>query len=96
MLREVRRLDTVAEPHASAGGLPAAEDRLEQGCLPRPVRADERDVLAALQHERGVVEQLLLACLERQPVRLDHDPPRPGGLQELEAKRSARSRGQTR
>ena len=51
VLREVRGLDAVAESHLAAVGLAAAEQRLEQRRLARAVRADERDVLAALERE---------------------------------------------
>ena len=65
VLGEVRRLDAVAERTLPAAGLAAAEDRLEQRRLARAVRADQRDVLAALERERRVVQQLLVAGAQR-------------------------------
>jgi len=37
------------------------EHRLEQRCLPRAVRPDERNMLAALDCEAGVVQEDALA-----------------------------------
>src|SRR5439155_2264774 len=48
LLREVADLDAVPDPNA----IPAHQ-LLQQRRLARPVRADERDVLAALHCERG-------------------------------------------
>ena len=61
LLREVRGLHAVPEPRSPGTGLAVAEDRLEQRRLARAVRADERDMLAALECERRVVEQVLVA-----------------------------------
>ena len=61
LLREVRGLHAVPEPRLARPGLAVAEHRLEQRRLARAVRADERDMLAALQRERRVVEQVLVA-----------------------------------
>ena len=69
VLREVRRLDAVAEPHRAGRGLAAAEQRLEQRRLARAVRADEGDVLAALERERDAVEQLLVAGRDARALR---------------------------
>ena len=93
VLREVRRHDAVADPDALA---PAAEERLEQRRLPGAVRADERDVLAALDRERDVVEQVLLACRQRQLLDLGDHLPAARRVQELEAEplRAAREQRQ--
>ena len=58
-------------PHAAVVGLALADERAQQRRLPRAVRADERDVLAALERERRVVQQLALADPQRDVVRLD-------------------------
>ena len=88
VLGEVGRLDAVAEADRARVGRAVADERLEQGRLARAVRADERDVLPALDHERAALEQLLAACREAEPVDLDHDPAGAGRLQELEAERA--------
>ena len=84
MLREVRELDTVADP-----AQPAADDRVEQRRLAGAVRSDEGDVLAALEHELGVLEQRLVACGERDLLGLEHHSAAARGLEELEAQRPA-------
>ena len=58
MLREVRDLDAVAE------AVPAGDDLLEKRRLPAAVGADEGDVLASLECQRDVVQELLVACLD--------------------------------
>ena len=65
-----------------------ADDRLEQRRLARAVRADQGHVLAALEHELGVREQRLRARCEVEALGLDHRPPAPRRLQELEAERA--------
>ena len=67
VLREVRRLDAVPEPELPGRRLPAAEQRLEERRLPRAVRPDEGDVLAALDRERHVREELLVARASATP-----------------------------
>ena len=57
VLREVRGDDPVAQLDTPLVGLTLAEERLEERRLAGSVRADERDVLAALEHERGAVEE---------------------------------------
>ncbi len=89
MLREVRRDDAVAELDAALVRLALPEERLEERRLPRPVRADERDVLAALEHERRAVEEQLVARRDDEPFRVEDDPSRSRWLQELEAERAA-------
>src|SRR5262249_13225879 len=69
VLGEVRRYDAVTELRVAGRWIAKVEDRLEQGRLPRSVRADERHVLGALERERRVLEQLLLARVERQALR---------------------------
>ena len=70
VLREVRGHDAVAELDAARVGLACAEEGLEQGRLPRAVRADERDVLAALEHERRPVEEQLVAGAQHDSTRI--------------------------
>ena len=65
VLGEVGGHDAVARPRRAGGGLAPAEHRLEQRGLPRAVRPDERDVLAALQREGRVGEQGLVARRRR-------------------------------
>ena len=89
MLGEVGRLDAVAEADHARIGCAIADERLEQRRLARSVRPDEGDVLAPLDHERGTVEQRLAARRQPQPLDLDHDPPGPRRLEELEAERAA-------
>src|SRR5581483_6868837 len=93
VLGEVRGHDVVTEPDAPAGRLAAAEQGLEQRRLAGAVRPDERDMLAADDRERRLVEESLVACLE--PQALDHEDvaARAGRLEELEAERPSRGRG---
>ena len=70
-------------------GAPVADECLEQCRLARSVRADERDVLPSLDHERAIVDQLLPACREVESFDLDNGPPCPRRLEELEAERAA-------
>ena len=65
-----------------------ADERLEQGGLARSVRADERDVLPSLDHERAAFDQLLAARRQTEPVDVDHGPARARRLEELEAERA--------
>src|SRR5262249_33490889 len=90
VLREVRRLDAVAEAHLARGRVAAAEDRLEQRRLAGAVRSDERHVLAALERDRRVMQQLLLARAQVGSLGIHHDPPRARRLEELEAERAPR------
>ena len=92
MLGEVGRLDAVAEADRARVGRALAHERLEQRRLAGAVRADEGDVLPALDHERAAVDQLLAARREPQPLDLDDGPARPGRLEELEAERAAAPR----
>ena len=89
VLGEVRGDDAVAELHAPLVRLPEAEERLEERRLARSVGPDERDVLPPLEHDRGAVEQELVAGGDDEVVRLEHDPAGARGLQELEAERPA-------
>ena len=89
MLGEVGGLDAVAEAHDPLVGVALAHERLEQGRLPGAVRADEGDVLAALDHERARVDQRLAACGEPQALHLGDRSARPGRLEELEPHRAA-------
>ena len=75
----------------SSGGA-RAEQRLEQRRLAGAVRPDERDVLASLEHERGAVEEQLVARRDDEVVRLEHDPPGTRRPEELEAERPTLAR----
>ena len=82
----------MADAHAAVVRLAAAEQRLDQGRLAGAVRPDERDVLAALERERRVVEQLALADPEGDALRLDDGSSAARRIDEAEAEplRSAR------
>ena len=85
LLREVRRYDTVTQAHGSTLRVSLLEDGLQQRRLPRAVRSDEGDVLAALDREARVPEEHAAADRNLEPVCLDDRPTASGGLQELEA-----------
>ena len=85
LLREVADLDGVADPNAPFVRLALADERAQQRRLPGAVRADERDVLAALEREGRVVQQLALADPQRDVVRLDDGPPAARRVDEAEA-----------
>src|SRR6185436_11660007 len=89
VLGEVGRDDSVADSDPSLVRLPLTEESLQQRRLARPVRADQRDVLSALEDERRVVEEQLVPRRDDESFRVEHDPARPGGPQELEAERPA-------
>ena len=82
----------MAELHPALLRLPLTEQRLEERRLARPVRADERDVLAALEDERGAVEQELVPGRDDEVVRLEDDAAGAGGAEELEAERAPLAR----
>ena len=92
VLREVGRHDPVAEPDRSVSRLAGAEDRLEQRRLAGAVRADEPDVLAALEGERRLGQQLLVARAHAELGRLEHRAAAASGLEELEPERPAAAR----
>jgi hypothetical protein len=92
VLGEVGRLDAVPEPHLAGRRVAPAEQRLQHRRLARAVGTDQRHVLAALQRDRGAVQQLLLAGAHVEPLRVDHDPAAPRRLEELEAERAPRAR----
>ncbi len=79
----------MAEADHAGVGRAVADEGLEQRRLAGSVRADERDVLGPLDHERGTVEQRLAAGREPQPLDLDDGAPGPRRLEELEAERAA-------
>src|SRR5207253_4127043 len=86
VLREVRGLDPVSER--------PAQQLLEQRRLAGPVRADERHVLATLDRERHVREQVLVAGRQLEVLHLDDRPPAAGRVEELEAERPPAARQQ--
>jgi hypothetical protein len=87
VLREVRRDDAVTEPGAAAVQRAPAEQRFEQRRLPRAVRADEGDLLAALEDEVGALEQPLVAGGEGDALGLEHDAAGSPRVQEVETQR---------
>src|SRR5262249_40865336 len=89
LLREVADLDAVADPDALS-----AHEPFEQGRLARAVRADERDVLAALERERRFAQQDTVADRDLQAVRLHDGASAPRRLEELEAEPARTTRQQ--
>ncbi len=89
LLREVADLDAVAERADLA-----LDEPLEQRRLAGAVRPDKRDVLAALDRERRVVEQDALADRDLDAVRLDDGAPAARRLEELEAEPARLAREQ--
>src|SRR4051794_24553986 len=65
VLGEVADLGVVASAQLALLELAASGQRLDQRRLAGAVRADERDVLAALEPQLGVVEELLVARAQR-------------------------------
>ena len=76
VLGEVRGLDAVPDPDRSGDGLALPEHRLEQGRLAGAVRADERDVLAALEHELAPSSSCLSPAATAARSRVEHHPTR--------------------
>src|SRR5262249_24312858 len=85
VLREVRRHDAVPEPQLAGRRVAETEERLEERRLPRPVGADECNVLAAFDCKRSVVQQLLVAGADGESLCDSDVTAGPRGLQELEA-----------
>ena len=84
VLGEVRGHYAVTEPDRAGERLAAVEQRLEERRLAGPVRADEPHVLAALERQPRVVEQLLVAGRDPQSLGLDHGSAAPGRVEEVE------------
>src|SRR5947209_614054 len=84
LLREVGGGDAVAEG--------PGEERLEQGRLAGAVWADERHVLAAVEPERDVAEQLLVARGHVETGEVEHRLAAPRRVEELEAEGAAAGR----
>src|SRR3954451_25233720 len=82
VLRQVPELHVVAGAQLAAVELAMADQRLEQRRLAGPVRADEGDVLAALEPQLGVVQQH--ATRDRQPPVLELEDHPPRALRRLE------------
>src|SRR5579859_3863534 len=89
LLREIPDLHAVPDAHLFAG-----DDSLEERRLAGAVRADQGDVLAALERERRVAQQLTLADRDIEVLRLDHGASAARGLEELEAERARATRQQ--
>ena len=87
VLREVGRLDAVAELELARVHSARAEQGLDERGLAAAVRADQRDALPALDRERGVLEQRLVAVPEHEAVDLGDDPAAARGLREAERER---------
>src|SRR5256714_14098724 len=85
VLGEVGRSDAVSQPRRACDRLPQREQRLEQRRLAGSVRADERDVLAALEREADIVQQLLRAGGDLEALRLDHGPAAPRRVEKIES-----------
>ena len=85
VLREVAGHDAVPDGDLPVlDGMPV-EDRCEQRRLARPIRADEPDLLAALDDDRGAVEEPLVSGRERDVLGLEDDAPAPRRVEEVEA-----------
>ena len=91
LLGEVRRFDAVTKMRTPRRCGAASEDRLEQCRFAGAVRADERDVLAALDRERRAAEQYALTDVNGEIVGFDHRSTAARRLQELEAERALTS-----
>ena len=94
LLREVRRLDAVAESDAPGCRGARAQHGLEQRRLSGPVRPDESHVLAALDRKAHVVEKRAGADLDVDATRLDDRASAARWLQELESEPAALPREQ--
>ena len=88
VLGEVAELDVVAAAQATGLERAVPGQRLDQRRLADPVRADQRDVLAALEPELAVLEQRATGHLEAGVVELEHHPPGALGGAEAEAERA--------
>ena len=75
----------MTDPHRAAVELAAAGQGGDQGRLAGPVRADQADVLAALQPQLRVLEQDAFADLQLRVLHLQHDAP--GALRRGEGER---------
>src|SRR5439155_26997857 len=75
----------VSQPHRACNRLPHGEQRLQQRRFAGSVRADARDVLAALEREADVVQQLFRAVGDLEALRLDHGPAASRRVEEIEA-----------
>ena len=62
ILREVVRLNVVAEPIFAVGERLGAGQQFDQRRFPCPVDADQRDAVAALDHEIDVAKTLLFVA----------------------------------
>ena len=94
VLGEVRRDHAVAETHASSRRFVPVEHGLEQRRLARAVRADEADVLSALERERDVREQVLVASRYGEGFDLQHRAAAARRPEEVETQRLAAARQQ--
>ena len=92
VLGEQAELDVVAAPQLAGVELALAGERRDQRRLARPVGPDQRHVLAALQPQLGVAQQLALADPQRRVLHLEHDPAGALGRLEREAERLAVAR----
>src|SRR5438552_2144110 len=94
LLREVRRNHSVTHPLAPGIGTAPAEDRFDQRRLAGAVRADERDMLAALDRKRRVVQQRPPWDADLERLRLEHGAPAARRVDEAETEPSRLARQQ--
>ena len=74
ILREIIRRHVVAEHVFACGDRLLARQQLDEGGLPRPVDADQRDAIAALDGERRAGEHVLFAIALRHISELRDNP----------------------
>src|SRR5262249_20146624 len=94
LLGEIADLHGVPDAYAAAVGLALADDRAQQRRLAGSVRADECDVLTALERERSVVQQPAFAYAQRELVGLYNRAPASRRIDEAEAEASRAAREQ--
>jgi hypothetical protein len=68
VLCEVARLHLVSELDVTGIGFEDARERTQQGGLPDAVRADDRDLLAALDGKRHVLQDVRVAVRLADPA----------------------------
>ena len=85
-------LDVVAPSQLAVGQRAPAGQRLDQRRLAGPVGADQGHVLAPLEPQLGVLEQLALARRDRRSLELQGDAPAARPRLELEPQRPAGAR----
>ena len=89
VLGEEAQLDVVAAAQLAVRERPAAGERLDQRRLARAVGADDRDVLAALEPQLGVLDQRAVAGADRRVLELERHASGAARAVELEPDRAA-------